>query len=148
MFDAEAQRIRGWGPVTVLLDSRAAIDRLQNLEIGPRQALAMQAHEAAWNLQVRGRQTTIQWVPGHKGIERNEQADQAAKQAAARFPQGDSGELLLAYTHRSRTEVMKAWRQSWLAQALARRSQGTQRAYRPQQGWKQDPVAAAAPKNS
>ncbi|KAL2005518.1 hypothetical protein VTN00DRAFT_2729 [Thermoascus crustaceus] len=41
---------------------------------------------------------------------------------------------------------MKARRQSWLAQALARRSQGTQRAYRPQQGWKQDPVAAAAPK--
>jgi hypothetical protein len=74
VFDAEvvgacralelAQRIRGRGPVTVLLDSTAAIDRLRHLGTGPGQTIAMQAHEAAQNLQTRSRQVTIQWVPG------------------------------------------------------------------------------------
>ncbi|KAL2008564.1 hypothetical protein VTN00DRAFT_6758 [Thermoascus crustaceus] len=64
IFDAElvgvcqalhlAQKIRGQGPVTVLLDSRAAIDRLQHQGTGPGQALAMQAHEAAQNFRHKG----------------------------------------------------------------------------------------------
>ncbi|KAL2008088.1 hypothetical protein VTN00DRAFT_8070 [Thermoascus crustaceus] len=41
---------------------------------------------------------------------------------------------------------MKTRRQNWLTRALARRPREAQRAYRAYQGWKQDPVAAAAPK--
>jgi hypothetical protein len=42
-----ALRIGGQGSVTVLLDSQAAIARLQHIEPGPGQALALQIHKAA-----------------------------------------------------------------------------------------------------
>ena len=57
VFDAElygacmalevAQTLQQEGPVTVLLDSQAAISRLSHLELGPGQALAARAHKAA-----------------------------------------------------------------------------------------------------
>ncbi|KAF7128706.1 hypothetical protein CNMCM5793_003557 [Aspergillus hiratsukae] len=98
VFDAElvgavqalvlALQWRDRGPVTVLLDSQAAIARLEHTRPGPGQALAQQAHEVAQQLNQQGRTVTIQWVPGHKGIEGNEQADQAAKLAATRPVRG------------------------------------------------------------
>lgn len=64
VFDAEpmgvcralelAIRIRGRGPVMVLLDSCAAIGRLQHQEIGSGQGLALQAHVAAKALKAQG----------------------------------------------------------------------------------------------
>jgi ribonuclease HI len=156
VFDAElmgastalclALRIRDRGPVTVLLDSKAAIARLQHLAVGPGQGLAIQAHKAAQTLTTRGRQVTIQWVPSHRGIDGNEKADQAAKRAATRTPRGGLEELSIAYTNRTRTEVIKAAKHQWLAKALGRRTLGAQREYRIRPGWKQDPTVAAAPK--
>ena len=94
MFNAEllgacralelSKTLQNSGKVTVLLDSQAAITQIQGTEPGPGQALAIQAHEAASWLQERRVKVTIQWVPGHAGVEGNEQADQAAKQAAAK----------------------------------------------------------------
>jgi hypothetical protein len=89
---------------------------------------------------------TIQWVPGHNGIEGNERADQAAKQAALKPPQGGQGKLSLAYIYRTKTEVAQTQKQQWLTKALGRRSLRAQRAYRAQPGWKLDPTLAAAPK--
>lgn len=37
-------------------------------------------------------------------------------------------------------------RGKWLQETMAKRTTATQRAYRPQQGWRLDPVAAGAPK--
>jgi hypothetical protein len=85
-------------------------------------------------------------VPGHHGIEGNERADQAAKQATSKPPRGTQGKLSLAYTYRTRTEVARAQRQQWLTKALGRRSLQAQRAYRALPGWKLDPTVAAAPK--
>lgn len=47
-------RIPGRGPVIVLLDSHAAIDRLRHRGPGPGQGLVLRAHEAAKALEIRG----------------------------------------------------------------------------------------------
>ncbi|ODM18571.1 hypothetical protein SI65_06443 [Aspergillus cristatus] len=92
VFDAEllgavqavqvAEKVGDQRPVTILLDSQAAIARLRHTQPGPGQALAIQIHAIAKRLRVQGRQLIIRWVPGHAGVEGNERADQAAKQAA------------------------------------------------------------------
>jgi len=134
------------GPVTVFMDSQAAITRLSHSRRGPGQGLAIRAATAAQALRDRGLGVTIQWVPGHEGIEGNERADQAAKRAAAKPRRGGQGELSLAYINRVRTEITGSRRQQWLTKRLSQRSAAAQRTYRAQPGWKMDPVAAAAPK--
>jgi len=87
-------------------DSQAAIARLRHTQLGPGQALAMQAHAIAKRLHIQGRQHTIQWVPGHAGVEGNEKADQVAKQAAGKPPVRGPKEISLAFACRARTEAI------------------------------------------
>ena len=133
--------------VTVLLDSQAAITWIQNTEPEPGQALAIWAHEAARWLQERRVRVTIRWVPGHAGVEGNEQADWVAKQAAARpLPPRDPGELSLAHARRGLTETRTEERKRWRDKKLERRSLEAQRLYRASKGFQQDPAVAGAPK--
>ncbi|OJJ86840.1 uncharacterized protein ASPGLDRAFT_121429, partial [Aspergillus glaucus CBS 516.65] len=83
------------------LDSQDATARLQHTQPGPGQALATQANAIAKRLQAQDHQTTIQWVPGHAGVEGNDRAGQAAKQAANRPPGTGPREISLAFAHRA-----------------------------------------------
>ncbi|ODM16943.1 hypothetical protein SI65_07341 [Aspergillus cristatus] len=89
---------------------------------GPGQALAAQAHAIAERIQAEGRQPTVQWVPGHAGVEGNERADQAAKQAAHKPPGRGPKQISLAFARRARTEAITAQKQRWLSKELGQRS--------------------------
>ena len=114
VFDAEligacealerAQSVDNSKRVTVLLDSQAAIAQLQHTDPGPGQALALRAHEAATWLRDQEINVTIQWVPAHAGVEGNEQADRAAKQAVLKSAPADDG-ISLAHVTRASTEA-------------------------------------------
>lgn len=133
VFDAElfgvvqalqvARKAGGQRLVTILLDSQAAIARLQHTQPGPGQALTTKAHTIAERLQTQDHQPTIQWVPGHAGVEGNEKADQAAKQAANRPPGTGPREVSLTFACRARTEATTAQNRRWLAEELGQRSQ-------------------------
>ena len=111
VFDAEllgvvralqvAEKVGDQRPIPILLDSQAAIARLRHTQPGPGQALAIQAHAIARRLHARGRQPTVQWVPGHAGVEGNERADQVAKQAANKPPGRGPREISLAFACRT-----------------------------------------------
>jgi ribonuclease HI len=95
------------GPIYILLDTQATINRLQSTEPGPGQALALRAHKAASQLASSSRPVAIQWVPDHTGVEGNEQADQATKRASIR-PAGPNFEgLSLAYIRQACTKARR-----------------------------------------
>jgi ribonuclease HI len=134
------------GPIYVLLDAQNAISRLQATEPGPGQALALRAHRAASRLASSGRPVTIQWVPGHSGVEGNELADQAAKQATSR-PAGPGFEgLSLAQVRRACTEARREAVQVWARENAVQGPHRRGRAYRMPQGWALDRAAGKAPK--
>ncbi|EED13568.1 hypothetical protein TSTA_098250 [Talaromyces stipitatus ATCC 10500] len=113
------------GPIWVFLDAQNAIDRLKSTRPGPGQALVLRAHRAAEKLASRGQPVTIQWVPGHSGVEGNEQADQAAKRAASKHTAHGFEHLFLAYIKRRHRDGC---------------------VYKMPRGWSLDPLAGKAPK--
>ena len=69
--------------ITVFSDSQTARKQLQGSNSNAGQALKMQIFKQTKELHTQGRELIVRWIPSHKGIEGNEQADKAAKEAAA-----------------------------------------------------------------
>jgi len=68
--------------VTVFTDSQATLRRIQLDEPGPEQVLALRTMNWTDALARKNIQVEYRWVPAHKGIEGNEEADQQATKAA------------------------------------------------------------------
>ena len=77
-----AQTFAVHGRISLLTDSKASLQRLSK----GRWAQTSRRHLEVWDrlarLSNRGISTTLLWVPGHAGVERNEAADALANQAA------------------------------------------------------------------
>lgn len=99
--------------VTVFSDSQTAIRKLQGSKNGAVQALKAQIVKRAKQIQTGGREVTIRWIPSHSKIEGNEQADKAAKEAAAVGKIGTAQWSSLAYINRNIMEAKKSDIWSW-----------------------------------
>ena len=65
--------------LTILSDSRSSLDAIANYS--PSNRLLRKIHLQIHNLIVAGKHVELCWIPAHVGIQGNEEADQAAKQA-------------------------------------------------------------------
>jgi len=68
--------------VTIFTDSQATLRRIQSDEPGPGQVLALRTMNWESELTDKNIQVEYRWVPAHKGVEGNEEADQQATKAA------------------------------------------------------------------
>ena len=84
---------------------------------GPGQDLAVRAIEVAEHTVQRGNSITIRWTPAHRGVEGNERADRAAREAAELPPlRTTRNRSSLAYLRRGTTERMnRRWVESTMA---------------------------------
>ena len=71
---------------TIFTDSRAAMSRVVGDAPGPGQEMAIRAIELAQRITSQGNSITVRWAPAHRGVEGNERADLAAKEAASLPP--------------------------------------------------------------
>ena len=139
----------GLGPaITIFTDAQAALQRIKHDDQGPGQRLAQRVHVLETVLQSQGTSVEFRWVPGHKGIPGNEEADRAAGQAA-REVAGDRLSPALteaaSLAHLKRRITEEKWKDSrkWIALKASGR-----RAYKaPGRRQTTDPTPACARKS-
>ena len=95
---------------------------------GPGQDMAIRAIEIAERIVQSGCTVTVRWTPAHKGVEGNERADQAAKEAAGLPPLRETrGRFSLAYLGR---EVSERTTRRWMEDTRARMNRSGRGAFR------------------
>ena len=67
--------------VSIFCDSQTIINKLAKMDSSAGQALKIQIYQKADQLTQQGHSISVYWVPGHSGLEGNERADKAAKEA-------------------------------------------------------------------
>jgi ribonuclease HI len=99
----------------VLSDSQAALLRVSTDYLGPGQATAIDISARAQTLIDKGIEVILQWVPSHIGIEGNERADRAAKEAAGKtIPPGAERYSSFSYITRKIKAQKQAETKEWL----------------------------------
>jgi ribonuclease HI len=101
--------------IAVFSDAQAALKRIKDNSTGPGQWLALRTIERVKRARGDGVNVTIQWIPGHKGVEGNERADQAAKKAATdpRTPRLPANEQFTSAAHLNRRITEEKHQQAW-----------------------------------
>ena len=101
--------------VTVYSDSQAALKAIKKADPTTSQDLFNRIYNAAESLANRGVSLKLQWVPGHKGIPGNEEADKAAKESASLIGPYEKPPIRYLSTVHSlvRPLLEKAWKARW-----------------------------------
>ena len=113
---AHREAIRAGNTRAVIFsDAQESIRRTKDNTVGPGQWLALRTIDRVKDAQNAGISITIQWTPGHMGVEGNERADQAAKQAATnpRTPRLPADEQFTSTAHLSRKITEEKHQQAW-----------------------------------
>lgn len=120
---AEQKCIRTQQPpeISIFCDSQTAINKLRVMNSKEGQALKAQIYQKAKQLVQQRHQISICWVPSHCGIEGNEKADLAAKEAAG----GQRVHIVkwksLTHLKRRITEEKKVQLSTWHSQMTKKR---------------------------
>ena len=107
---------------TIFTDSTAAMRRVMGDAPGPGQDMAIRAIDIAERIARMNYTVSIRWSPAHRGIEGNERANRAAKDAATLPPLGPTvGRFSLAFLGRGVTERMS---ERWVRDIRTRTKDG------------------------
>ena len=106
--------------LTIFVDSQNAIRRIAEQSDLAGQSIARVVHEKAQKLTSENVEVWIRWVPAHSGVEGNERADKAAKEAAK------TGKVSfryssLTYIKQSILIAADSKRKKWVEEALRRK---------------------------
>lgn len=106
---------------TIFSDSKSALERCRDDRPGRGQAVARTIIDGSLRLAINRSTITLSWVPAHKGVAGNEQADSRAKEAAV----GQSEEVRIrematsvAYLKRWTSEEKRTGTKEWIKERV------------------------------
>jgi ribonuclease HI len=93
-------------------DNRAAVQSILSSKVGSAQPARLRFQKAAltWLDGREGRRITVEWIPGHRNIRGNEEADELARAGAGREPVEDEEVNTFSYQkQRAKAYAEEAW---------------------------------------
>lgn len=132
--------------VTIFSDSEIALRELQIVKGNAGQALRTQIYRQARQLQNRGGELIVRWIPSNRKIEGNERADRAAKDAAANGKSQTAQWSSLSHVNRKINEAQQLEIHSWHKTRSEEREGRNRNYYTHRLKTGIDPVLGRAPK--